>query len=188
MLEGMASRLAFALVPLVAACGAKLGAPPLDQHVADAAIDSPVVVDAPIDARPCIGGDATAMAGASCLVLVKTPAHHEDAVASCTAMNAHLVKIDDAATNTIVAALAKGADTFIGATDLVTEGTFVWDDGTPVVYNNFRTGEPSNGGGQYQEDCLVIEGSKTPDDTWDDRPCDPVAGVGGGNYAFICQY
>lgn len=178
-----------ALAPLlIGGCGAKLDSPPLSPAIADAPDPQDAPADVAIDARPCIGGDAHAMDGTSCLVFVKAKVDHDTAFAACAAMSAHMVKIENATTNTAVAMLAAGSDTFIGATDTATEGTFVWDDGTPVVYENFRTGEPSNGAGQYQEDCLVIEGSKNPDDTWDDRPCAPVPNVGGGNYAYICQY
>jgi len=192
MLEGMTSRLYLTLaLPLVAACGAKLDGPPYKAALGDAGGSDDgagAIVDAPVDARPCVGGDAHVSDGTSCFVFVKTSAHHEDAVASCTAMNAHLAKVETAAQNTMIATLVTGADSFLGASDVVTEGTFVWEDGTPLSFSKFRTGEPSNGQGQYQEDCLVIEGSKTPNDTWDDRPCDPVPNVGGGNYAFVCQY
>jgi hypothetical protein len=181
-------RVAFALVPLLIGCGAKLDSGPISQAIADGPEFHDAPIDVGIDARPCTGGDANAMDGTSCLVYFKGPAHHDDAKAACIAMSAHMVKIENATTNGAVAKLAAGTDTFIGATDVAVEGTFVWDDGTPVVYQNFRTGEPSNGAGQYQEDCLVIEGSKTPDDTWDDRPCAPVPNVGGGNYAYMCQY
>jgi len=182
-------RVAFALVPLLVGCGAKLDSGPISQAIADAPDDHlDAAIDAGIDARPCTGGDANAMDGTSCLVFVKGAVDHDTAFAACKAMNAHMVKIDSATTNAAVAKLAAGSDTFIGATDTATEGTFVWDDGTPVVFTNYRTGEPNNGSGQYQEDCLVIEASKTPDDTWDDRPCAPVPNVGGGNYAYMCQY
>lgn len=179
-------------LPVVVACGAKLDGPPFKAALSDAggADDDAAgaIFDAPVDARPCVGGDAHVSDGVSCFVFVKTPAHHGDASASCTAMNAHLAKIESATQNTMIATLVKGSDTFLGATDSATEGTFVWEDGTPLAFDNFRTGEPSNGQGQYQEDCVVIEGSKTANDKWDDRPCDPVPNVGGGNYAFVCQY
>jgi len=181
-------RVAFALVPLLIGCGAKLDSSPVSQALADAPEFHDAPIDAGIDARPCTGGDANAMDGTSCLVFVKDAVDHDTAFAACAAMNARMVKIDSATTNAAVAKLAAGSDTFIGATDTATEGTFVWDDGTPLVFTNFRTGEPNNGSGQYQEDCLVIEASKTPDDTWDDRPCAPVPNVGGGNYAYMCQY
>jgi hypothetical protein len=175
-----------ASVALVA-CGARLqGGPPAP----DVVVDAPAIIDgAPaIDARPCTGGDANGSNGTSCFVFVKTLVDHDGAEAACAAMNAHLAKVDDAATNTMLAQMVLGFDTFIGANDIAVEGTFVYDDGTPVTYTNWRTGEPSNGGGHYQEDCVVIEGKKTPDDTWDDRPCAPVPNVGGGMYSYLCQY
>ena len=54
------------------------------------------------------------------------------------------------------------ANTFIGATDRAVEGTFVWDDGTPLSFTNWRAGEPNNGGSgaTYQEDCVIIAGAR----------------------------
>jgi len=69
---------------------------------------------------------------------------------------------------------------------MITEGTFLWNDSTAVTYNNYRTGVPNNGGGV--EDCLIIEGKKTPDDTWDDRPCDNSVVITSGVFSYLCEY
>jgi hypothetical protein len=108
-------------------------------------------------------------------VFVATPVIHEDAKAFCTAMNGHLAIIRNPAQNAMIASLVTGVDSFIGATDLVTEGTFVWDDGSPLTYTNWRTGEPSSGGGMYEEDWALVEVAKiqmTPGDF--DWPCSSV--------------
>jgi Lectin C-type domain len=174
------------LALVVAGCGASLGDP--NEHTADAAIDAPVMVDAPIDSRPCMGGDAHASDGTSCFVFVRGPVDHDTAKTACEAMTAHLAFIRSSGENEMIAALILGTDAFLGATDLVTEGNFIWDDGSALTYTNWRTGEPSSGGGLYEEDCAIMEGAKTPDDTWDDRPCAPVPNVGGGMYGYVCEY
>ena len=67
----------------------------------------------------------------------------------------------------------------------------MWDDGTASPRSsNFNTGEPNNGSGTYQEDCIVMRGDKA--DVWDDRPCGPEPGAGGvgqtpTSYPFICE-
>lgn len=53
---------------------------------------------------------------------------------------------------------------WIGFSDEVTEGTFVWYDQSPVVYTNWAPGEPNN---QGNEDCTQIY----PNGTWNDLPC-----------------
>jgi hypothetical protein len=174
----------FAALVVVAACGASLG--DSNDHP-DGAVDGKLI-DAGPDARPCTGGDAHTSDGTSCFVFVRSPVIHDDAKAACAAMNGHLARVENATQNAMIATMITGVDSFIGATDLANEGTFVWDDGSPLTYTNWRAGEPSSGGGMYEEDCAIIEGAKTPDDTWDDRPCAPVVNVGGGLYGYVCQY
>src|ERR1041385_1297863 len=175
-----------AAIVLVAGCGASLGHP--SEHTGGAAVDTPAMVDAPIDSRPCTGGDAHTSDGTSCFVFVKGPVDHDTATTACAAMTAHLARVHSSMQNAMLATMVLGTDTFLGATDVITEATFVWDDGSPGTFRNWRTGEPNNGGGVYEEDCVVIEGAKTPDDTWDDRPCAPVPMIGGGMYGYICEY
>jgi hypothetical protein len=86
----------------------------------------------------------------------------------------------------VAEALVGNLDTFIGLTDVVQEGQFVWSDGTPLGFSNWHAGEPNDGGGNYAEDCAIIAGARA-DKQWDDRPCAPVTGVGGGKYAVLCQ-
>jgi len=169
-----------------AACHASLSTAPDGGGHGDAAPDT----DSPGDAaKVCAGGDGHATDGSgNCFVLFLGPKTWVDANTACTAMPAKLAKITSAAQNTMIAVLTHGHATFIGATDTATEGTFLWSDGSAVTYNNFRAGVPDNGGGTYQEDCLVIEGNKTPDDTWDDRPCDPSEVPTSGSFAYLCEY
>ena len=117
-----------------------------------------------------------------------TPATYVDAKAACAAMSAHLAYLEDATTDAAAEAFVGSANTFIGLTDLATEGTFVWDDGTPLGYSNWHTGEPNNGGsGGYQEDCAIIAGARVGAQ-WDDRPCDPSEVPTSGRFAYLCQY
>jgi gliding motility-associated-like protein len=53
---------------------------------------------------------------------------------------------------------------WIGYSDETTEGSFVWYDGSPVVYSNWAPGEPNNAG---DEDCTQIY----PDGGWNDLNC-----------------
>ncbi len=142
-----------------------------------------------VDAPACTGGDAHATDGTTCFVLFSAPKTWLAAKAACEALpGTSLAKITSAAQNTLVAGLAQGHDTFLGGTDAAMEGTWLWTDGSPFTYTNWRAGEPSNGGPTYVENCLVIEGSKTPDDTWDDRPCDPSQIATSGSFPYVCAY
>ena len=186
-----------AIVPVVAAwaaCSAQLG-DAIGTHTAgvDGNLDGKpaIPVDAMPDARRCTGGDSNVTdANGNCFILFKTAKTFNAAKAACVAINAHLAKIENATQNDLVATLGTGYDMFLGATDVVTEGTFLWQDNTPLTFKMFHAGEPNNsGGGGYQEDCLVMAGLRTPADTWDDRPCTTgLAPVAAGSYAYVCEF
>ncbi|HUJ62547.1 MAG TPA: lectin-like protein [Kofleriaceae bacterium] len=174
-------RLVWPLV-LVAACDARLG-----QHMNQVASDARAP-DGAADARPCGGGDASMMEpGGTCLVLFDAPKIYVDAKAACAAIDAHLAFLKSAETDMAAETLAGTADTFAGATDLAMVGTWLWDDGTPMVYTNWETGEPNDGGGKYNENCLVIAASR-PGKGWDDRPCDATQVPTSGSFPYICQF
>jgi hypothetical protein len=175
-----------AVLSILGACGASIGSPGNSPDATDS-IDAPPI-DATPDARPCTGGDQSMMApDGSCLMFFGATQNYVDAKATCVAASAHLAFVTSAALDAVAVQLAGANDTFIGLSDQITEGTFVWDDGSPLVYSNWELNEPSNGGGHYQEDCVVIAG-KRPDKQWDDRPCAPVPMVGGGLYSVLCQF
>ncbi|MBX3161673.1 MAG: hypothetical protein KF773_37275 [Deltaproteobacteria bacterium] len=179
---------ALAVASLVmAACGAQVtGDDSIDNQLTDAANPDALVAppDAPPDARPCAGGDNRATdATGTCFLYFASAKTRANAEADCIAHDAHLAKILSAEQNAVVRSITGGTVAFLGATDAVAEGTFLWPDNTPLTYTNYRAGEPNNGSGQYQEDCLVIEAAGT----WDDRPCAPPP-VNSGSYAYVCGY
>jgi hypothetical protein len=137
----------------------------------------PVVLpDAEPVIQPCLEGDiqVTNPDDGTCYMLLNGGLPHIGAQAACIALGANLVVIETAEEQAIVATLAVQfptglPDVWIGATDVLVEGTFVWVNLTPVVYDNWRDGEPNNGG-DGGEDCAVIEGD-TAANEWDDRSC-----------------
>jgi Lectin C-type domain len=182
MLRGLA-------LVVCAGCGASLGSGGNGTtDGSDVPIDSPVPIDAPIDARPCTGGDKAGMGpDGSCFIMFNAPKLYTEAKASCDGIQAHLAILKTAQDDMFAEQFVGALDTYIGLTDLTTEGTFVWDDGTPLVFKNWALNEPNNGSGNYQEDCAIIAGAR-PTKQWDDRPCVVVPNVGGGNYATLCQF
>jgi len=196
----------FVLLPFAAACGVHLddstgGLDASTRANADgSAIDGttmPLPLDAAPDAmpRPCTGGDAHVTAGSACFVYTAAATPWAAAGTACTAMMAHLAIVDSAITNATITTLVGNNDVFLGGTDMVTEGTWLWTDNTPIAltgttpFQNWRSGEPNNGAGGHEEDCLVLEGSKNPAGTWDDRPCAPEGGTTtAGKYGYVCQY
>lgn len=55
---------------------------------------------------------------------------------------------------------------WIGFSDEITEGSFIWYDGAPITYTNWAPGEPNNVG-PSGEDCVQIY----PNGSWNDLPC-----------------
>lgn len=181
------------LLGLLVGCSARLGDATATSTGNDAneVVDGPAhVIDAALpDAKVCTGGSAhMADSDGNCFQFFATAKTFAAAKTACDNAGTHLAKLENKAQNDIVAALSVGVDSFIGATDAVTEGTFLWEDGTPLTYKNFHTGEPNNGGGQYQEDCLVMAGARTGGTDWDDRPCTTGLAANAGSYPYTCEY
>jgi hypothetical protein len=175
-----------ALLLAAAGCGAELsGGGTPDGRETDAKVWRDAAVSTP-DARPCTG---TMAPDGSCLVFVSTPVTYAAAKAACVAMNAHVAYLKSADVDTAAEALVGTANTWIGATDRVTEGTFLWDDGSALTFTNWHTGEPNSGGidATYQEDCAIIAGARVGKQ-WDDRPCDASEVAASGMFAYLCQY
>ncbi|AGC77004.1 putative secreted protein (Por secretion system target) [Nonlabens dokdonensis] len=74
--------------------------------------------------------------------------------------NYNLVSVNSEAENQfIVSSLASNGlgDALLGFSDVAAEGTFIWQDGSPVTYTNWNSGEPNNFGSG--EDYVHIFGS-----------------------------
>lgn len=192
--------LAAALSILAAGCGEALVGNPysgVDGGGADPVIDAaPATADAgapdaalPDAAPPCAGGDAqvTGSSG-NCYMLFTTPATWQAAADVCAAQSpaAHLATMTDALEDELVMELAGDLDAWVGGNDLAVGGTWVWPTGEPMIYENWGLGEPNNGNGSYEEDCMIVRKIGIQDDptfnvdTWDDRPCSH-------EYRFICE-
>jgi hypothetical protein len=92
----------------------------------------------------------------------------------CALQGGHLVTIQDAAENMFIYKLGSG-NTWLGATDEVNEGTWVWASGEPWKYTTWREGEPNN----YQiEHYLTYHPEKLS--FWND--------TGNGNMYFVCEW
>lgn len=173
---------------MLAACSASVDGNAGDP---DAAVpdDAPPIDSAPpIDARACAGGDARmAVADGSCIVRFDAAKTYADASAACMAFGARLAILNSSERDAVARTLAGAVDVFIGLTDQAVEATFVWSDGSALGYKNFYAGEPNDGGGNYPEDCIIVNGVRGGQ--WDDRRCvpDPNTGVG-GVYPYFCMF
>lgn len=98
-----------------------------------------------------------------------------DAKAACDAMGAHLLVISDVGENTEMDQSINGAH-WIGYTDAVQDGAFVWVNGATSTYQRFNNGVPLDD----NADCVVLQDGGAWDDIAcsDPRPyaceCDPL--------------
>ncbi len=91
------------------------------------------------------------------------------AQAYAQSFGANLISVQSAAENAdLVQALSNQGYSsnviWIGYSDAVAEGSFVWYDGSALSYSNWAPGEPNNAG---DEDCTQIY----PDGSWNDLNC-----------------
>jgi len=173
--------------------------PPDGSEGSDGAADPPpdaaliIDPDAPL---PCDMGDLNAVGGdGTCYwVTYSTTTDRTGSQTACEDEGGTLAVLKDSGQNAIaigltVQAMAASEDTvvdyWISATDSAEEGIFLWGDGTALIFDNWRDGEPNNGG-VNGEDCGIIEADRAG--TWDDRPCDNDADAGiTVNYGRVCQ-
>ncbi len=92
------------------------------------------------------------------------------AQAYAQSFGANLISVQSASENAdLVQALSNQGFSsnviWIGYSDAVTEGSYVWYDGAPLSYSNWAAGEPNDAGGV--EDCTQIY----PDGSWNDLNC-----------------
>lgn len=141
------------------------------------------------DAQPCLGGEARSVdpVTGACYVFFATPMTRDAARSVCQGLGstARLASIQSTSESALITSLVGASEAFLGGSDELIEGTFVWDDGTPVLLTNWNTGEPNNAVGQFEEDCIVLIGSLGG--VWNDVPCAPTPLSNLGTYPFVCE-
>jgi len=171
-------------------CAQIFGLDTTSKHEPDA---RPSIDTRPVDASsvlPCVGGDArsTDPATGACYVFFTAAMTRDAARAACQGLGAstRLASIQGAAESDLITGLVGTSEALIGGSDEVAEGSYRWEDGTAVQLTRWNTGEPNNGTGIIEEDCIVVLGALGG--VWDDRPCAPNAAAGvPGVYPFVCE-
>ena len=78
--------------------------------------------------------------------------------------------------NEFVRTLTGGKYVFVGLSDSDVEATFVWVDGSTVVYTNWEAGEPND---DFDiGDCVILLGTTGK---WNDTPCIMW-------YEYVCKF
>jgi hypothetical protein len=99
------------------------------------------------------------------------------AQAACRASGYRLAAVDGPEEQAALAGLL-AAQSWIGATDAASEGTFAWENGSTSTYANWFPGEPNDLG--PDEDCVKIQHDAPFDGRWNDVSCVTAA-------AYVCE-
>ncbi len=78
-----------------------------------------------------------------CYKYINTYLNWTDARQTCQSFGADLFSITSEAENTALSTI--GPMSWLGYNDIVSEGNYVWADGTVSNFTNWADGEPSNG-------------------------------------------
>uniref|UniRef100_A0A673L5J8 C-type lectin domain-containing protein n=1 Tax=Sinocyclocheilus rhinocerous TaxID=307959 RepID=A0A673L5J8_9TELE len=111
----------------------------------------------------------------------ETVKNWQDAENYCVAQNGHLVSIHNQETpfeqgfiQAQIQSVPTGVSLWMGAHDSITEGGWMWTDGSPFRYINWASGNPDD---YYNEDCLSI---LINSGAWNDDNCENKRG-------YICN-
>lgn len=122
-----------------------------------------------IDDDPTCGCPTEAFDGAT-FELCDYPRPWIEAAQFCAARGKALATIDDKKQSKRLYASAKTRDDgpwWIGLSDRATEGTFVWQDGSPATFTYWKKGQPDNDA--CHEDCGALKDDA--DGRWHDTHC-----------------
>ncbi len=108
-----------------------------------------------------------------CYVVYGTATTWSNAVTQCALAGGYLAKVTSYYESLFIANQA-GQDVWIGASDSIIEGTFLWRDGTPLTYSLWGTSQPDNSSGD--EDCVEILSTGY----WNDLSCS-------ASRPFVCE-
>jgi len=92
-----------------------------------------------------------------------SPSTWSDANNHAQSLGGHLAIIEDAQENAYLANILTIQSAFIGCSDGVVEGDFIWTDGTPLTYTNWYPGQPNNYQ-NYQDYCEMLSNGQ-----WNDQ-------------------
>ena len=125
--------------------------------------DGGFIVETPLDMK----ADAEFEYDGKIVKFYKASLPYKVAQRFCEENGGSLVKIDSQEKNDAIAKKVAEIDEwtfFIGATDEKEEGTFVWQDGSPLTYRNWAANEPNNDTICGEEDYVQMY----RDGTWND--------------------
>jgi hypothetical protein len=125
------------------------------------------------EGNPCTTGACqTRTQGDTVYQFCTTARSWTDAESDCVAKGYHFASADDATENLWLrntgGSIASGQNWWFGLNDRAEEGTWVWANGSPASYRNWKSSNPDTAGGN-SNDCVRLESDTAG--LWDDRSC-----------------
>ena len=108
-----------------------------------------------------------------CYIVNRTASTWAAAESTCISAGGHLATITSTAENYFIYSITQ-TSVWIGASDSISEGSFVWRDGTAVSFSAWASGEPN--ASSTDEDCAEM----TPYGYWNDLSCSATR-------SFVCE-
>jgi Lectin C-type domain len=147
-----------------------MGGNGLSQGGTDSTGGSSSGADAAVEAgsgepAPTCNGGSLGPDGDTCYFMALTALSWPDARQSCLDAGRSLVKLDSTAEDAFVGGLSQ-ANLWIGASDTLVDGSFVWSDNSPIVFGNWGPAQPDAYPGP---DC--VEKRQEAGEPWYDQPC-----------------
>ncbi|XP_016522018.1 ladderlectin-like isoform X1 [Poecilia formosa] len=108
-----------------------------------------------------------------CFLYVASEMSWAKAEKNCLSLGANLASIHNVneyhQVQALITAASRGSgQTWIGASDAEQERTWLWSDGSPMIYTNWCRGQPDNWKGN--QNCVVM--NYQDNKCWDDHTCD----------------
>lgn len=111
-------------------------------------------------------------------LITSQPSNISQARAEAASLGGYLVAINSDAETAFLLANFPATEHWIGLSDEIVEGTFVWDSGEPLIYTNWLPGEPNNYGGLEDYAVVILDQFNGVTGGWNDWPT-------GGTAPFI---
>jgi len=127
--------------------------------------DKPCSYESRFVCKTCLEGFT--LYNGNCYFLSSETATWLDASTICDIKGSSLATITSLDESLAVYEMMGYSDFWIGFSDIDSEGTFVWADGSSSTFTYWGSGEPNDD--NFNEDCTEIRAAKNG--TWNDQPC-----------------